>query len=118
MGARASGCWLVGGRRPSGALGVPELELQDNRERILNGRTPANLQARLVELLPAIAEKLPQPQELRSVSIGGAAGAQEGQALTTLVTQMLVRSKVSKNSFRHLVSYESSDTFFRDSGHR
>ncbi|MFY0583898.1 SPFH domain-containing protein [Cystobacter fuscus] len=67
-----------------------ELELQDDRERILNGRTPANLQARLVELLPAIAEKLPQPQELRSVSIGGAAGAQEGQALTTLVTQMLV----------------------------
>jgi flotillin len=66
-----------------------ELELQDDRQRILNGLTPANLQARLVELLPAIAEKLPQPQELRSVTIGGAAGAQEGQALSTLVAQML-----------------------------
>jgi len=32
---------------------------------------------------------LPQPQELRSVTIGGSAGAQEGQALTTLVAQMM-----------------------------
>ena len=66
-----------------------ELELQDDRQRILNGLTPANLQARLVELLPSIAEKLPKPQELRSVTIGGGAGVQEGQALSTMVAQML-----------------------------
>ncbi|WP_233261278.1 SPFH domain-containing protein [Vitiosangium sp. GDMCC 1.1324] len=66
-----------------------ELELLENRQRILNGLSTANLQARLVELLPSIAEKLPQPQELRSVTIGGGAGVQEGQALTTLVAQMM-----------------------------
>jgi hypothetical protein len=66
-----------------------ELELLESRQRILNGLSSANLQARLVELLPSIAEKLPQPQELRSVTIGGSAGAQEGQALTTLVAQMM-----------------------------
>jgi hypothetical protein len=66
-----------------------ELELLENRQRILNGLSAANLQARLVELLPSIAEKLPQPQELRSVTIGGGAGAQEGQALTTLVAHMM-----------------------------
>jgi hypothetical protein len=66
-----------------------ELELLEARQRVLNGLSPANLQARLVELLPSIAERLPKPQELRSVSIGGAAGAQEGQALASLVTQMM-----------------------------
>jgi flotillin len=66
-----------------------ELELLEGRQRVHNTLTPANVQARLVELLPSIAEKLPQPQELRSVSFGGGAGAQEGQALTTLVAQMM-----------------------------
>lgn len=70
-----------------------ELELLEARQRVQNGLSPANVQARLVELLPTIAEKLPQPQELRSVSIGTGAGAQEGQALTTLVAQMLALSK-------------------------
>jgi hypothetical protein len=46
-----------------------------------------------VELLPTIAEKLPQPKELRSVSIGAGAGTQEGQALTTLVAQMMALVK-------------------------
>ncbi|WPB82169.1 SPFH domain-containing protein [Archangium violaceum] len=66
-----------------------ELELLEYRQRILNGLSSANLQARMVELLPSIAEKMPRPQELRSVTIGGGAGAQEGQALTTLVAQMM-----------------------------
>jgi hypothetical protein len=65
-----------------------ELELLETRQRILNGMSPANVQARLVELLPAIAEKLPKPQELRSISIGTGAGAQEGLALATLLAQM------------------------------
>jgi hypothetical protein len=70
-----------------------ELELLAERQRVLNGLSPANVQARLVELLPTIAEKLPKPQELRSVSIGSGAGAQEGQALTTLVAQMMALVK-------------------------
>jgi flotillin len=70
-----------------------ELELLESRQRVLNELSPANLQARLVELLPTIAEKLPQPQELRSISIGAGAGAQEGQALTTLVAQMMALVK-------------------------
>lgn len=73
-----------------------ELELLETRQRILNGLTPANVQARLVELLPDIAEKLPKPQELRSVSIGGSGGAQEGQGVATLVAQMLALTNLLK----------------------
>lgn len=73
-----------------------ELELLETRQRILNGLTPANVQARLVELLPDIAEKLPKPQELRSVSIGGTGGAQEGQGVATLVAQMMALANVLK----------------------
>lgn len=74
-----------------------EMELLEARQRVLNGLSPANVQARLVELLPAIAEKLPQPQELRSVSIGSGAGAQEGQALATLVAQMMALTKALRS---------------------
>ena len=70
-----------------------ELELLEARQRVLNGLSSSNVQARLVELLPTIAEKLPKPQELRSVSIGASAGAQEGQTLTTLVAQMMALVK-------------------------
>ncbi len=66
-----------------------DLELLEARQRVLNSLSPANVQARLVELLPTIAEKMPQPKELRSVTIGSGAGTQEGQALTTLVAQMM-----------------------------
>ncbi|KFE68752.1 SPFH domain-containing protein [Hyalangium minutum] len=70
-----------------------ELELLEARQRVLNGLSPSNVQARLVELLPTIAEKLPKPQELRSVSIGAGAGMQEGQALTAMVAQMMALVK-------------------------
>ncbi len=70
-----------------------ELELLEARQRVLNGLSPANVQARLVELLPTIAEKMPQPKELRSVAIGAGVGTQEGQALTTLVAQMMALVK-------------------------
>ncbi|WP_224240721.1 SPFH domain-containing protein [Hyalangium gracile] len=70
-----------------------ELELLERRQRVLNELSPSNVQARLVELLPTIAEKLPQPQELKSISIGAGAGTQEGQALTTLVAQMMALVK-------------------------
>src|SRR5262245_37736052 len=49
-------------------LDLEHLEAQQN---VANSISPACLQARLVELLPAIAEKLPKPDELRSISIGG-----------------------------------------------
>jgi flotillin len=70
-----------------------ELELLEGRQRVLNELSPANVQARLVELLPTIAERLPKPQELRSVSVGTGAGAQEGQALASLVAQMMAVAK-------------------------
>ena len=73
-----------------------ELEHLETRQRILNELTPANVQARLVELLPDIAEKLPKPQELRSVSIGGSGGAQDGQGVATLVAQMLALTNLLK----------------------
>jgi SPFH domain / Band 7 family len=73
-----------------------ELELLETRQRILNGLTPANLQARLVELLPDIAEKLPKPNELRSVSIGGSGGSQDGQGVATLVAQMMALVNILK----------------------
>jgi flotillin len=73
-----------------------ELELLETRQRILNELTPANVQARLVELLPDIAEKLPKPQELRSVSIGGSGGTQDGQGVATLVAQMMALVNILK----------------------
>lgn len=41
---------------------------------IENSLTPAGLQARLVDALPGMLEKLPKPQELKTVSINGAEG--------------------------------------------
>jgi uncharacterized membrane protein YqiK len=73
-----------------------ELELLETRQRILNELTPANVQARLVELLPDIAGKLPQPKELRSVSINGSGAAQDGQGVATLVAQMLALTNILK----------------------
>ncbi|MFP2926493.1 SPFH domain-containing protein [Pyxidicoccus sp. 3LG] len=73
-----------------------ELELLETRQRIHNELTPANVQARLVELLPDIAGKLPQPKELRSVSIAGSGGAQDGQGVATLVAQMLALTNILK----------------------
>src|SRR6185436_2647285 len=51
-----------------------ELHLLEARQRIANDCTPGNLQARLIEALPLVAEKLPKPAELRAISIGGSAG--------------------------------------------
>src|SRR5215217_426994 len=73
-----------------------ELEHLELRQQVLNGLSASNVQARLVELLPAIAEKLPHPRELRSVSIGGTGGVQDGQGLTTLVAQMMALVNVLK----------------------
>jgi flotillin len=57
--------------------------------RVAKETSPGKLSARLIEALPAIAEKLPKPSELRAISIGHGAGAQDGQSLASLVAQML-----------------------------
>ena len=48
-----------------------DLERERTRHSLANEQTPASLQARLIETLPEIMEKLPKPDELRSVTIGG-----------------------------------------------
>jgi hypothetical protein len=65
-----------------------ELRLLEARQRVANATTPGNLQARLIEALPLVAEKLPKPAELRAITIGGAAGNHDGQSLASLVAQM------------------------------
>jgi len=66
-----------------------ELKFLEARQRVANETSQTNLSARLIEALPAIAEKLPKPSELRSISIGHGAGGHDGQALTSLVAQLL-----------------------------
>jgi hypothetical protein len=72
-----------------------DLERDRIRAAIDNDQSPASVQAKLVESLPEIVAKLPQPAELRSVAIGGTdsttlAGllAQLGAALTALRTAL------------------------------
>jgi hypothetical protein len=48
-----------------------ELERDRLRAAIENEQSMASIQAKLVALLPQIAEKMPQPAELKSVTIGG-----------------------------------------------
>lgn len=53
------------------------------RQGIENSLTPAGLQARLVDAMPGMLEKLPKPQELRTVSVSGADG------LSSSIAQLL-----------------------------
>jgi hypothetical protein len=48
-----------------------ELERDRLRAEIENDHSPASIQAKLIESLPEILEKLPKPAELKSVTIGG-----------------------------------------------
>jgi SPFH domain / Band 7 family len=52
-------------------LDLLEVERERLRAAMTNERTPASIQAQLVSSLPEIVEKLPKPDELRSVTIGG-----------------------------------------------
>jgi hypothetical protein len=52
-------------------LDLLTLERERLRAAITNERTPASLQAQLVAELPEIVARLPKPDELRSVTIGG-----------------------------------------------
>ncbi len=48
-----------------------EIELEAARRKIDNDLSTGALQMKLIEYLPAIAEKMPHPKELKSFSIGG-----------------------------------------------
>jgi hypothetical protein len=48
-----------------------EIELDAARRRIENDLSEPAIRARLVEALPAIAEKLPKPNELKSFTLSG-----------------------------------------------
>lgn len=48
-----------------------ELDRERVRAAIANDQSPSSIQARLVETLPEIVERMPKPTELRSVTIGG-----------------------------------------------
>jgi hypothetical protein len=52
--------------------GLLELERTRLRSEIDNDQSPQSIQAKLIDSLPEIVEKLPKPTELRSVTIGGA----------------------------------------------
>jgi hypothetical protein len=49
-----------------------DLERERARASMENERTPASIQAQLIGSLPEIMAKLPKPDELRTVTIGGA----------------------------------------------
>jgi len=66
-----------------------ELRFLSERERIANGTSAENLRARLIAALPELAAKLPKPDELRAITIGDGAGAHQGQALSSLIAQVL-----------------------------
>jgi hypothetical protein len=61
-----------------------ELERERLRAAIANEQTPASIQARLVGSLPEIVERLPKPDELRSVNIGG----NDATTLTGLIAEL------------------------------
>ena len=67
------------------ALEVATLGL---REDVQNRISPGNLQARIIESLPEVMEKMPKPDELRSVTIGGTGGT-DGQSLAGVVAQVV-----------------------------
>jgi flotillin len=80
-----------------------EIEFESARQKIQNDQSPVNLQMRLVESLPAIVEKLPKPDELRTISIGGSNGSNDSQGLVSIVTQILAvldtfRSRIGQSS--------------------
>lgn len=62
---------------------MKELEFEGLRRKIANEITDGAVQLKLIELLPAVAEKMPKPDELKTLSIGGA------DALTGLVGGLL-----------------------------
>ncbi len=53
---------------------VKEIEFEGLRRKVYNDISPTALQYQMIQMLPAIAEKMPQPKELKSFQLGGADG--------------------------------------------
>lgn len=64
-----------------------ELRFLEARQRVANDTSLGNLQARLIDALPIVAEKLPKPAELKAIAIGS--NGHDGQSLASLVAQLL-----------------------------
>jgi hypothetical protein len=64
---------LLAAARAQAAHDAAMLEVERERARaaIANEQSPASIQARLVDSLPEIAERMPKPTELRAVTING-----------------------------------------------
>jgi regulator of protease activity HflC (stomatin/prohibitin superfamily) len=60
-----------------------QIEFEAARRKIDNDLSEAAVRTRLIEALPGIAEKMPHPQELKSISVGG------GDAVSSLVGGLL-----------------------------
>lgn len=71
----------------AGKRAALEIATLGAKEEVQNRISPSNLQARLIESLPEVMEKLPKPNELRSVTIGG--GGADGQSLSGVVAQIV-----------------------------
>ena len=70
-----------------------EAEAAAASQAVENALTPAGLQARVLESMPALLEKLPKPNEVRSVTIGS------GDAVPSAVAQvMAVMDSLRKSS--------------------
>jgi hypothetical protein len=65
-------------------VGLLELERTRLQADIDNGQSPANVQAKLIASLPEIVERMPKPDELRAVTIGGT----DGTTLAGLVAEL------------------------------
>ncbi|MFT3713273.1 MAG: SPFH domain-containing protein [Archangium sp.] len=60
-----------------------DAEAASAAQTVENGLTPAGLQVRVLDAMPALLEKLPKPAELKSVSIG------QGEALPSAIAQVM-----------------------------
>ena len=61
-----------------------ELERVRLRAAVENEASPASLQGRLIDALPEIVAKLPKPDELRAVTIGG----RDGHTVAGLIAEL------------------------------
>jgi flotillin len=64
-----------------------ELVFAEQRQKIANDLSANHLQAKMLEGLPAIAGKLPQPKELKVISMGN--GSHGAEALSGVIAQVL-----------------------------
>ena len=64
-----------------------EAEASQARQAVENALTPAGVQARVLEAMPSLLEKLPKPNEVKSITIG------QGDALPAAVAQVMAVMK-------------------------